>query len=217
MNLILLGPPGAGKGTQAKGIAAKYGLVQLSTGDMLRAAAASGSSIGREAKVVMERGDLVPDAIVVQVIAERIDQSDSAKGVIFDGFPRTLAQADALDKLMKEKKKMLDVVVEIKVDDRRLIERIVGRFACASCGASYHDRFHRPKVRDVCDVCQGRSFTRRDDDTPETVTNRLMVYYRETSPLIGYYYCKGSLKSVDGMGSIQEVAGGIGALLDKLK
>ena len=217
MNLILLGPPGAGKGTQAKGIAAKYGLVQLSTGDMLRAAVASGSEVGREAKAIMERGDLVPDAIVVRVIAERIDQRDCAKGVIFDGFPRNLPQADALEAMLKAKKKKLDAVIELKVNDRRIVERIVGRFACATCGESYHDRFRRPKVRGVCDVCQGTTFTRRDDDTAETVTNRLMVYYRETSPLIGYYYCKGTLKTVDGMGEIAEVAGEIAAVLDRVK
>jgi adenylate kinase len=217
MNLILLGPPGAGKGTQAKGIAARYGLVQLSTGDMLRTAVASGSQVGREAKAIMERGDLVPDAIVVRVIAERIDQPDCAKGVIFDGFPRNLAQADALDRMLGEKKKRLDAVIEIKVDDRRLVERIVGRFTCATCGESYHDRFRRPKVRGACDVCRGTTFARRDDDTAETVTNRLMVYYRETSPLIGYYYCKGIHRTVDGMGSIEEVAAAIGALLDRLK
>ena len=217
MNLILLGPPGAGKGTQAKGIAAKYGLVQLSTGDMLRAAVASGSEVGREAKVIMERGDLVPDTIVVRVIGERIDQPDCAKGVIFDGFPRNLSQADALDAMLKAKKKKLDAVIELKVNDRRIVERIVGRFACATCGESYHDRFRRPKVRGVCDVCQGTTFTRRDDDTAETVTNRLMVYYRETSPLIGYYHCKGTLKSVDGMGEIDGVAEEIGAVLDRTK
>jgi adenylate kinase len=217
MNLILLGAPGAGKGTQAKGIAAKYGLVQLSTGDMLRAAVASGSEVGREAKAIMERGDLVPDGIVVRVIAERIDQPDCAKGVIFDGFPRNLSQADALDVMLEAKKKKLDAVVELKVDDRRIIERIVGRFSCATCGESYHDRFRRPQVRGTCDVCQGTKFTRRDDDNPETVTNRLMVYYRETSPLIGYYYCKGTLKTVDGMGEIDEVSRGIAVVLDKVK
>jgi adenylate kinase len=217
MNLILLGPPGAGKGTQAKGIAAKYGLVQLSTGDMLRAAVASGSEVGREAKAIMERGDLVPDAVVVRVIADRIDQPDCAKGVIFDGFPRNLPQADALDAMLKAKKKKLDAVIELKVNDRRIVERIVGRFACATCGESYHDRFRRPKVRGVCDVCQGTTFTRRDDDTAETVTNRLMVYYRETSPLLGYYYCKCTLKSVDGMGEIAEVAGEISAVLDRVR
>ena len=217
MNLILLGPPGAGKGTQAKGIAAKYKLVQLSTGDMLRAAVAAGSEVGREVKAIMEHGDLVPDAVVVRVIAERIDQPDCRQGVIFDGFPRNLAQADALEAMLKNKKKKLDAVVEIKLDDRRIIERIVGRFTCATCGESYHDRFRRPKVRGACDVCQGTTFTRRDDDTAETVTNRLMVYYRETSPLIGYYHCKGTLRSVNGMGAIDEVAAEIGAVLDKVK
>ena len=155
--------------------------------------------------------------IVVRVIAERIDQPDCAKGVIFDGFPRNLPQADALDAMLKAKKKKLDAVIELKVNDRRIVERIVGRFACATCGESYHDRFRRPKVRGVCDVCQGTTFTRRDDDTAETVTNRLMVYYRETSPLIGYYYCKGTLKTVDGMGEIAEVAGEISAVLDRVK
>jgi adenylate kinase len=217
MNLILLGPPGAGKGTQAKGIAARYGLVQLSTGDMLRAAVAAGTEVGRELKSIMERGDLVPDTVVVRVIGERIDRPDCKQGVIFDGFPRNLAQADALEAMLKSKKKKLDAVVELKVDDRRIIERIVGRFSCATCGVSYHDRFRRPKVRGVCDVCQGTTFTRRDDDTAETVTNRLMVYYRETAPLIGYYHCKGTLRSVDGMGAIDDVAAEIGAVLDKVK
>jgi len=151
------------------------------------------------------------------VIGERIDQPDCKQGVIFDGFPRNLAQADALDAMLKSKQKKLDAVVELKVDDRRIIERIVGRFSCATCGESYHDRFRRPKVRGVCDVCQGTTFTRRDDDTPETVTNRLMVYYRETAPLIGYYHCKGTLRSVDGMGAIDDVAGEIGAVLDKVE
>jgi adenylate kinase len=213
MNLILLGPPGAGKGTQAKAVAAEFGLIQLSTGDMLRAAIAAGTEIGREVEAIMERGDLVPDAIVVQVIADRIDQPDCKKGVILDGFPRNLAQAAALDKLLKERKKKLDAVIELKVNDKRIIERIVGRFSCATCGESYHDRFRRPKVRGVCDVCQGTVFTRRDDDTAETVTNRLMVYYRETAPLIGYYFCKGNLKSVDGMASIEQVSAEIARVL----
>jgi adenylate kinase len=213
MYLILLGPPGAGKGTQAKLIAAQHGLVQLSTGDMLRAAVEAGTPVGREAKAIMERGDLVPDAIVVRVIADRIDQADCADGAIFDGFPRNLQQAVALDKLLKEKKKKIDAVIELKVDDKRLVERIVGRFTCATCGESYHDRFRRPKVRGICDVCQGTVFTRRDDDTVETVMNRLMVYYRETAPLIGYYFCKGNLKSIDGMAGIDQVSAGIGGLL----
>jgi adenylate kinase len=215
MNLIMLGPPGAGKGTQAKAIAAAYGLVQLSTGDMLRAAVDSGSQVGGKVKAIMSRGDLVPDDIVIGIISERVDQPDCRGGVIFDGFPRTLAQAAALDKMLQDKKRKIDAVLELKVDDSKLIERIVGRFTCAKCGAGYHDRFKRPKVRGVCDVCQGVEFTRRPDDTAETVTKRLMVYYRETAPLTGYYYCKGNLKTVDGMAPIEqvgnEIAGALGA------
>jgi adenylate kinase len=217
MNLILLGPPGAGKGTQAKGIAAKYGLVQLSTGDMLRAVVEAGSEIGKRAKAIMDRGELVPDAVVVKIIADRLDQPDCKRGVIFDGFPRTLEQAEALDQVLKEKKRKLDAVIELKVDDSGLVARIVGRFSCARCGEGYHDRFKRPKVRGVCDICQSTEFSRRPDDTPETVTRRLVVYYRDTSPLLGYYFCKGNLRSVDGMGSIEEVARGISAVLDPIK
>jgi adenylate kinase len=217
MNLILLGPPGAGKGTQAKEIAAKRGLIQLSTGDMLRAAVRAGTDIGRKAKAIMDKGELVPDEVVVGIISERLDEPDCSAGVILDGFPRTLAQASALDRVLKDKKRKLDAVVELKVDDTQLIERIVGRFTCAKCGEGYHDRFKRPKVRGVCDVCQSTEFTRRPDDNSETVTRRLMVYYRETSPLIGYYYCKGNLRSVDGMGAIDKVAGDIAAALGRTK
>jgi adenylate kinase len=217
INLILLGPPGAGKGTQAKGIAAKHGLVQLSTGDMLRAAIEAGSEIGRKAQAIMDRGELVPDAIVIKIIAERIDRPDCRQGVILDGFPRNLAQAAALDKVLAEKKRKLDAVIELKVDDGQLVNRIVGRFTCATCGEGYHDRFKRPKVRGVCDICQGTEFTRRPDDTAETVTRRLMVYYRETAPLIGYYYCKGNLRTVDGMAPIGEVSAEIDRVLDRIK
>jgi adenylate kinase len=209
MNLILLGPPGAGKGTQAKTIAAKHGLIQLSTGDMLRAAVKAGNSVGRKAKAIMDRGDLVPDELVLEIIAARLDQADSKAGVIFDGFPRTLAQASALDRVLKRKKLKLDAVIELKVNDDQLVERIAGRFTCARCGAGYHDRFRLPATAGVCDICGSREFVRRPDDTAETVTRRLMVYYRETSPLIGYYYCKGNLRSIDGMGSIEAVAGAI--------
>jgi adenylate kinase len=205
MNLILLGPPGAGKGTQSKELAARRGLVQLSTGEMLRTAVQTGTEIGERAKAIMDRGDLVPDDVVVGIIAERIDQPDCARGVILDGFPRNLQQAAALDRMLAEKKKKLDAVIELRVDDGKLVERIVGRFTCAKCGEGYHDRFKRPKVRGVCDVCQGTEFTRRPDDNAETVTRRLMVYYRETAPLTGYYFCKGTLKSVDGMAPIAEV------------
>jgi adenylate kinase len=211
MNLILLGPPGAGKGTQAKTIAAKHGLVQLSTGDMLRAAVQADSPIGRKAKAIMDRGELVSDDIVIQIIAARLGQADCKAGAIFDGFPRTLAQASALDGVLKRKRLKLDAVIELKVNDDQLIERIAGRFTCAACGAGYHDRFKPLQVPGKCDVCAGTDFVRRPDDTAETVQRRLMVYYRETSPLIGYYYCKGNLRSVDGMGTIEEVAAAIEA------
>jgi adenylate kinase len=217
INLILLGPPGAGKGTQSKEIAARHGLVQLSTGDMLRAAVAAGAEIGRRAKAIMDRGELVPDEIVVKIISERIEQPDCKDGVILDGFPRTLAQADALEKVLKEKKKKLDAVVELRVDDNQMVERIVGRFTCAKCGEGYHDRFKRPKVRGVCDVCQATEFTRRPDDNADTVTRRLMVYYRETAPLIGFYHCKGNLRRVDGMAPIAQVTQEIARLLEKIK
>ena len=217
MNLILLGPPGAGKGTQSKTLAAKYGLVQLSTGDMLRAAAKAGTKVGLEAKGIMDKGDLVPDAVVVGIIAERIDEPDAKKGFILDGFPRTLPQAAALDKLLKDKNRQLDVVIELRLDHNKLIERVVGRFTCAKCGEGYHDRFKRPKVRGVCDICQSTEFTRRDDDTAETVSNRLMAYYRDTAPLTGYYFCKGNLRTVDGMAPIEQVAQEIGKVLPAVK
>jgi adenylate kinase len=217
MNLILLGPPGAGKGTQAKTLATTRGLVHLSTGEMLRAAAAAGTPVGLKAKPIMERGDLVPDDIVIGIIAERIQQPDCKPGVVFDGFPRTLAQAAALDKTLEDQHKKIDAVIELKVDDRKLVERIVGRFTCGKCGAGYHDRFKRPKVRGVCDVCGSKEFKRREDDNAETVRDRLMVYYRDTSPLLGYYFCKGNLKSVDGMGAIDAVGGAINNVVDAIK
>jgi len=217
MNLILLGAPGAGKGTQSKEISTKRGLVQLSTGDMLRAEVKAGSDLGKRVKAVMDKGEFVADETVIAIISSRIDQPDCRAGFILDGFPRTLGQAAALDKMLAEKGKRLDAVIELKVDYNQLVERIVGRHTCAKCGEGYHDRFRRPKVRGVCDVCGSTQFTRRDDDNAETVTNRLMVYYRETAPLIGYYFGKGKLKSVDGMAPIGTVAVEIGALLDSLK
>ncbi len=213
MKLILLGPPGAGKGTQAQQIAKKHGFVQLSTGEMLRAATRAGTEIGLKAKALMEKGELVSDDIVVGIIAERIEQPDCKAGFILDGFPRTLQQAAALDRMLDGKGERLDAVIELKVDYNRLVERIVGRYACAKCGEGYHDRFKRPKVRGVCDVCGSTEFTRRADDNAETVTNRMMAYYRETSPLIGYYFCKGNLHAVDGMAPIEEVAGAIENIL----
>ena len=217
MNLILLGPPGAGKGTQAKDIAAKHGLIQLSTGDMLRAAVKAGTETGRKAKAIMDKGDLVPDEVVLRIISERLDEADCKGGVILDGFPRNLAQAAALDKMLAQKKRKLDAVIELKVDDGQLIQRIVGRFVCAKCGEGYHDRFKRPKVRGVCDVCKSTEFSRRPDDTAETVNKRLMVYYRETAPLLGYYFCKGNLRTVDGMASIDQVAAEIDEVLARTK
>ena len=215
MNLILLGPPGSGKGTQAKTIAAKHGLIQLSTGDMLRAAVKADSPVGRKAKAIMDRGELVSDDIVVEIISARLDGADCRAGVIFDGFPRTLAQASALDRVLKRKKLKLDAVIELKVNDDQLIERIAGRFTCATCGAGYHDHFRQPKTLGTCDVCGGHEFLRRPDDTAETMGRRLMVYYRETSPLLGYYYCKGTLRSVDGMGSVEDVTAAIAAELPR--
>jgi adenylate kinase len=214
MNLILLGPPGAGKGTQAKEIETKRGLIQLSTGDMLRAAAKAGTKVGLRVKAIMDRGELVSDDIVIGIISERIDQPDCRNGFILDGFPRTLLQAAALDTMLNDKGRKLDVVIELKVDYNRLVERIVGRYTCAKCGEGYHDRFKRPQVRGTCDVCGSHEFTRRADDNAETVSTRLMAYYRDTAPLTGYYFCKGSLRAVDGMEPIAEVAKAISAVLD---
>jgi adenylate kinase len=217
MNLILLGPPGAGKGTQAKEIEGRHGLVQLSTGDMLRAAVKAGSDIGVKAKAIMDKGELVSDEIVISIISDRIEQPDCERGFILDGFPRTLTQAAALDDMLARKGKRLDAVIELKVDYNRLVERIVGRYTCAKCGEGYHDRFKRPTQRGVCDVCGGTEFSRRADDNAETVTTRLMAYYRDTAPLTGYYFCKGTLKAVDGMAAIPKVAEEIEALLAAAK
>ncbi len=216
MKLILLGPPGAGKGTQAQQLAKKRSLVQLSTGEMLRAAVKAGTDVGLKAKALMDKGELVSDDVVVGIIADRIEQPDCKNGFILDGFPRTLQQAAALDKMLADKGDRMDAVIELKVDYNRLVERIVGRYACAKCGEGYHDRFKRPKVRGVCDVCGSTDFTRRADDNAETVTTRMMAYYRETSPLIGYYFCKGNLHAVDGMAPIGDVGDEIEGVLAKL-
>lgn len=205
MNLILLGPPGAGKGTQAELLEKKLSIIQLSTGAMLRDAVKAGSDIGKRAEAIMKSGGLVSDEIVIGIIANRIDEPDCRNGFILDGFPRTLAQASALDRLLEEKGKTLDAVVEIKVDDAALVDRISGRFSCAKCGAGYHDTHKPTRVPGVCDKCGSTEFTRRADDNAETVKNRLMAYYRETAPLIGYYYAKGYLRSVNGMLPIDEV------------
>jgi adenylate kinase len=213
MNVILLGPPGAGKGTQARRLAEDHGLVQLSTGDMLRAAKSSGTELGNRVAEVMARGDLVTDDIVIGLIAEQLDGEAGRHGLIFDGFPRTLAQADALEALMAEKGKTIDAVVEMRVDDEALIERITGRFTCANCGEVYHD-VTKPTARPgVCDVCGGTEFIRRADDNEESVRVRLGAYNRQTAPLIGYYHAKGKLKTVDGLGEIDTIAGEIKHLL----
>jgi len=217
MNLILLGPPGAGKGTQAEAITEKRGLVQLSTGDMLRRAVKTGSPIGLEASAVMEAGGLVSDQIVIKIIAERIAAPDCARGFILDGFPRTLKQAAALDVLLASLAKQIDAVIELKVNDAALIDRISGRYTCANCGASYHDTNCKPKVEGVCDRCGSKDFVRRADDNAETVKNRLMAYYRETAPLIGYYFAKGKLRTVDGMAAISEVSRQIDDILEGIK
>lgn len=213
MNLILLGPPGAGKGTQAEALVQRHGLIQLSTGSMLREAVKAGTDVGMRAKAVMEAGGLVSDDIVIAIIADRIAQPDCARGFILDGFPRTLAQAAALDHLLLGRRLRLDTVIELRVDDQALVQRISGRYACARCGAGYHDTNKQPDVAGVCDSCGSTTFTRRADDNAATVARRLMAYYRETSPLIGYYFAKGNLKSVDGMAPIGEITRSIDALL----
>ena len=205
MRLILLGPPGAGKGTQASRLQAKYGIPQLSTGEMLRAAVAADTPVGRQAKEVMARGELVSDDIVIGVISDRIDMPDAARGYILDGFPRNVAQAEALQRLLAQKGSALDAVVEMQVVDEALVDRISGRFSCAKCGEGYHDAHKQPKVAGVCDKCGAAEFVRRPDDNAETVKSRLDVYHKQTAPLIAFYRGKGLLKSIDGMAGIDEV------------
>jgi adenylate kinase len=205
MNLVLLGPPGAGKGTQAKLLEDFRSLVKLSTGDMLRAAVAAGTELGRGAGDIMERGELVPDDLVIKLIAERIDAKGGGKGFILDGFPRTIAQAEALDRLFKERGKKLDRVIVMEVDDDALVERIAGRFACADCGEGYHDLYKMPKVPGVCDRCGGTQFVRRRDDNEQVVRLRLKAYHAQTEPLIDYYTRQGKVRAVDGMADIATV------------
>jgi adenylate kinase len=213
VNIILLGPPGAGKGTQAARLEADRGMIQLSTGDMLRSAVAAGTPVGLKAKAVMEAGELVSDAIVSALIGERLDAIGSA-GAIFDGFPRTKAQAEALDLLLSERGRKLDRVIELEVDEDALVARITGRFSCAVCGAPYHDTFKRPKVDGTCDVCGSHDFKRRPDDNEETVRTRLAEYRAKTAPILPYYEERGLVSRVDGMAAVDEVADAIEAVLD---
>jgi len=214
MMLVLLGPPGAGKGTQAKRLENLRGLVQLSTGDMLRAAVAAGTELGRKAGAIMQRGELVPDDLVVGLIAERLDAEKDVSGFILDGFPRTIGQAEALDELLQSRGLQVDRTVVIDVDDDALVERITGRFTCASCGEGYHDRFKRPQVDGVCDKCGATEFKRRPDDTEEVVRSRLEAYHAQTKPLIGYYSKQGKVRAVNGMADIEMVQKEIDQALD---
>jgi adenylate kinase len=217
VRLVLLGPPAAGKGTQAKRLQDRYGIVQISTGDMLRAEVAAGSPIGREAKAVMESGALVSDDILIRMLGERVSRPDCARGFILDGFPRTVPQAEALDALLREKGLKLDAVLELKVDDAALIERISGRFSCAKCGAGYHDKFKPPKVPGVCDACGATEFVHRADDRAEAISTRLEAYRRQTAPILPYYKAQGRIFTVDGMAGVEEVTRQLVTLLDRLQ
>ena len=216
MRLIFFGPPGSGKGTQAERLRERLGVAHLSTGDMLRAAVAAGTEIGKQAKAVMEAGDLVPDEVVIGIIAERLDQPDAAKGFILDGFPRTLAQAEALDAMLKKKAIAIDRVVELAVDDDALVERIAGRYSCAQCGAGYHDTFKPTAKPDLCDSCGATEFKRRKDDNAETVRDRLANYHSQTALLLPYYRKKGLISTVDGMADMEMVTKEIEAVLGAL-
>ena len=213
MNLILLGPPGAGKGTQAKRLEERYGLVQISTGDMLRAEVKSGSELGRKAKGIMERGELVPDGLVIAMLGARVSQPDATRGFILDGFPRTVPQAEALDVLLAQKAMPLSHVIELQVNDAALVDRIAGRYTCAKCGEGYHDSFKQPATAGICDKCGGTEFIRRADDNATTVGARLEAYHRQTAPLLPHYAAQGTLRVVDGMADMAEVARQIEAIL----
>ncbi|MGJ8589798.1 MAG: adenylate kinase [Yoonia sp.] len=213
MNIILLGPPGAGKGTQARKLVEERNMVQLSTGDMLRAARTSGTEMGKTVAAVMDRGDLVTDDIVIGLIREQLESDDGKDGYIFDGFPRTLAQADALGRLLVDMGENLDCVIEMQVDDEALVDRITARSTCGDCGEVYNDKTKPIPADKKCTNCGGSNFQRRADDNADSLRTRLMAYYKQTSPLVGYYYAKGDLKSVDGLASMDDVATSIASAL----
>ncbi|TAN58974.1 MAG: adenylate kinase [Rhodospirillales bacterium] len=214
--IVLIGPPGCGKGTQAKRIEEATGMVQLSTGDMLRAAVAAGTPIGQQAKAVMEAGKLVSDELIIGMVADRIKQPDCAKGFILDGFPRSIPQAEALGRMLAENKQPMNGAIEIRVPDQFIVERITGRFTCAKCGAGYHDKFQKPAKDGVCDKCGATEFSRRKDDNEETVRTRLGAYHEVTSPIVGFYEGVGILKVVDGTQSIDQVTKSIMGVLESL-
>lgn len=216
VNLILLGPPGAGKGTQARMLQDAFGLVQLSTGDLLRGAVAAGTEAGLAAKAVMERGELVSDAIVLNVLRERLAEPDVAAGIILDGFPRTAGQAAALDELMGARGQQIDAVISLVVDDEAMVGRVSGRYTCASCGEGYHDQFKQPATAGACDKCGGTQMKRRPDDNAETVRTRLNAYHADTAPLIDYYAARGTLTEIDAMAEIEVVRQGLAAIVGNL-
>ncbi|WP_170368330.1 adenylate kinase [Ruegeria arenilitoris] len=211
--LILLGPPGAGKGTQARMLEQKFGLVQLSTGDLLRAAVAAGTEAGKAAKAVMEAGDLVSDDIVIAILRDRIAEPDCARGVILDGFPRTTVQAEALDRLLAENGQKVNAAISLEVEDAEMVTRIAGRYTCAMCGEGYHDQYKQPKLDGVCDKCGSTEFSRRADDNAETVASRLEAYHEQTAPLIDYYKDRGVLRKLDAMGQIDQIAHGLESIV----